>query len=416
MFYGRKIIFRALALLLAASFLAARAEPARGQAGLAVEDPGATVRFGETITFHARIKDAQSVKEISLLFRGVNEQTTYVERVQPGADGLVSFTYDASLNTFPPFSEIAFWFQATLIDGSVRASETMLFAYEDNRFPWRTMSNANMTTYWYAGNDAFGAQILDTAAAAALELREIIPVSLTDPIRIYVYSNPADLQATLALGGKDWVGGHAIPKAGVTLAAIPPEAGSSNEIAAKIPHELTHVLLYRALGEKYYRQPTWLVEGLAAMMEQYPDPEYQRALDIASNKRILIDFNELCNGFPPDSGRAYLAYAQSQSFVKYIYESYGASGLSRLTGVYGDGVNCELGATSALGIPLSQLDTRWRENVLGQNVAGVAMRNLAPYVAIMALVLIVPLWGMIDLVWQRKKREEQYAQKPKLVK
>ena len=66
-----------------------------------------------------------------------------------------------------------------------------------------------------------------------------------------------------------------------------------------------------------------------------------------------------------------------------------------------------MGATNALGTPLDQLDTRWRENVLGQNVTGVAMRNLAPYALLMLLVLIVPLWGALDMANQRRNHATQ---------
>ncbi|HCK65218.1 MAG TPA: hypothetical protein DHW49_03055, partial [Anaerolineae bacterium] len=178
----------------------------------------------------------------------------------------------------------------------------------------------------------------------------------------------------------------------------------------KIPHELAHVMLYRSLGENYQRQPAWLIEGIASMVELYTNPDYARAMQIASDNDSLIPFNDLCASFPVDAGSAFLAYAQSQSFVTYIRDSFGTSGLSRLMNAYSEGFNCELGATQALGVPLSQLDVRWRETVLGQNVAGVATRNLLPFLLLMALVLVVPLWSAIDLLRQRRKNGKQESQ------
>jgi hypothetical protein len=174
-----------------------------------------------------------------------------------------------------------------------------------------------------------------------------------------------------------------------------------------IPHELAHVMLYRSLGDNYAKQKIWLLEGIASMVELYPNPDYKRALDVASQNNSLIAFNEMCDSFPTDAGNAYLAYAQSQSFVSYIRETYGISGLGRLTKAYSDGFDCELGATNALGTPLSQLDARWRENVLGQNAAGVAARNLSPFILLMILVLVVPIWGAINMLLQRRKRASQ---------
>ncbi len=205
------------------------------------------------------------------------------------------------------------------------------------------------------------------------------------------------------LGGEEWVGGHASPELGIVLVAIAPGERQAIEMETAIPHELTHVMLYRSLGKKYFSQPAWLLEGIASMMELYPNPDYARALEIASQNDSLLAFDDLCVSFPTDAGSAYLAYAQSQSFVSYIRETYGTSGLARLTNSYGDGFPCELGATNALGTPLSQLDARWRESVLGQNAAGVAARNLSPFILLMVLVLVVPIWGAIDMLLQRRK-------------
>jgi hypothetical protein len=300
-----------------------------------------------------------------------------------------------------------FWFQATLSDDKTYTSAPITFPYNDNRFPWRETNRSNVTVHWYAGDDAFGAAALDAAGAGMLAMNEFIPISLTEPINIYIYSNISDLQNTLMLGGEEWVGGHANPELGVVLVAIAPGASQSIEMETTIPHELAHVMLYRSLGNKYFSQPAWLLEGIASMMELYPNPDYAHALEIASDKGSLLAFEDLCVAFPTDAASAYLAYAQSQSFVSYIRETYGTSGLGRLTNSYGDGFPCELGATNALGTPLSQLDSRWRESVLGQNTAGVAARNLSPFILLMILVLVVPIWGAIDVLLQRRKRANQ---------
>lgn len=388
---------------LIAAAMSMKPGPAQGQGGIEVENPSVAVNFGQTITFRAKIKTPIPIQQVALLFRGVNEDVTRVETLQVAQDGSVSFTYDASLNVFPPFSWIVFWFQATLNDNITHTSAPIQFQYKDDRFPWRNITQSNVTVNWYAGDDAFGAAALDAAGAGMLAMNEIIPISLSDPIDIYIYSNITDLQNTLLLGGEEWAGGHANPELGVALVAIAPGTSQFIEMETKIPHELAHIMLYRSLGDQYARQPAWLIEGIAAMVELYPNPDYARALEIASRNNSLLAFDDLCASFPADAGSAFLAYAQSQSFVAYIRNSFGTSGLTRLANSYSEGFACELGATNALGTPLSQLDARWRESVLGQNITGAAMRNLAPFVLLMALVLVVPIWGAINMLRQRKK-------------
>jgi hypothetical protein len=403
----RKLVFRVVMILLMVVFVPLSTHQAQGQGGIEVENATVGVNFGKTITFAAKIKSPLPIKQVSLLFRGVTETVTRVETVQVAADGSVSFTYDASLNVFPPFGSIVFWFQATLADDKTYTSAPITFPYDDNRFPWRDTTRSNVTVHWYAGDDAFGSAALDAAGAGMLAMNEFVPISLAEPVDIYIYSNISDLQNTLLLGGEEWVGGHASPELGVVLAAVAPGESQSIEMETEIPHELAHVMLYRSLGSKYASQPTWLLEGIASMVELYPNPDYARALDIASQNNSLLAFEDLCVAFPTDAGNAYLAYAQSQSFVTYIRETYGTTGLGRLTNSYGDGFPCELGATNALGTPLSQLDSRWRESVLGQNAAGVAARNLLPFLLLMILVLVVPIWGGIDMLLLRRKRAGQ---------
>lgn len=407
----RKLCLRLMAIMLLAAILPFDASPAysaersvpQRQGGIVVEQPMVAVSFGHSITFQAKIKSSLPIQQVSLLFRGVNEEATRVETLQVAEDGFVSFTYDASLNVIPPFSWIVFWFQATLADNQTYTSDPIRFQYKDDRFPWRDVSRENINVHWYAGDDAFASAALDAAVSGMSAINELIPASLTDPIDIYIYTNPTDLQNTLMLGGEEWVGGHANPQIGVVMVAIAPGASQGIEMQTKIPHELAHVMLYRSLGEAYSVQPLWLVEGIASMVELYPNPDYARALEIASNDDSLLAFEALCASFPADAGNAFLAYAQSQSFISYIRDSFGSSGLARLANSYGEGFSCELGATNALGTPLSQLDTRWRENVLGQNTAGVALRNLLPFLLLLALVLMVPLWGTVDMLRQRRK-------------
>lgn len=389
-------------LFVATSFL--NPTPASSQEGIVILDPRAEATFGESITFSARIQSASPIQQASLLFRGENETATRVETLNILQDGTVQFRYDASLNVFPPFSWVVYWFQATLADGKTYTSEQYRFQYDDDRFPWRTTSQANVAIHWYAGDDAFGTAALNSAGAGLLTMKDFIPVSLTEPIDIYIYSNVQDLSDTMLLGGREWAGGHAHADLGVVLVAVAPGINQAAEMDRLIPHELAHVMLYRALGEQYVKQPAWLIEGIASMVELYPNPDYARALEIAGDNNTLIPFTELCASFPADSGSAFLAYAQAQSFVTYIRDSFGVSGISRLTGTYSDGFDCDLGATKALGSSLTQLDSRWRETVLGQNRGGAAFRNLLPFLLLLIIVLVVPIWGAIDLARLRRNR------------
>src|SRR5688572_27465211 len=330
MSFPRKPILRQAAIFLIVAISLSSVQQVHGQDELVVENAIVAVDYGKTITFQAQIKAPLPIKQASILFRGINEEVTRVETVQVSEDGSASFTYDASLNVLPPFGLVVFWFQATLTDDKTYTSSPIAFSYDDNRFPWRETSRENVSVHWYAGDDAFGAAVLDSAGAGMAAINEVMPVPLENPVHIYIYSNVNDLRGTLELGGEQWAGGHANPELGVVLVAIAPGAGQSIEMETEIPHELAHVMMYRALGKGYASQPVWLVEGFASTMELYPNLEYKLALDDASQKDNLLSFEDLCASFPADAGNAFLAYAQSHSFVNYLHTAHGNSGITRL--------------------------------------------------------------------------------------
>jgi len=402
-----RMTYKLIVFLTVAALTLFNAQQVYGQGGFEVKDAQVVIRFGEEITFQARLEAPIQIKQASILFREVNEEVTRVENLQVGNDGAVNFRYDASQNVLPPFSTIVFWYQATLADDKTYTSAPIRFRYEDNRFPWHSTASGPVTVHWYDGNDAFGQSALDTAGQGLLVINKIFPLSFDTPVDIYIYSNVGDLQGALELGGETWAGGHANPKIGVVMVSIIPGPAQSIDMETKIPHELAHVMLYRSLNDGYDRLPVWLNEGIASMVELYPNPDYAQALKIASENDSLLRFTDLCDSFPPDSARAFLAYAQSQSFTNYLHDTYGTTGLTSLINAYVDGLNCELGATRALSMPLSQLDVHWRESVLGQNAAGVATRNLSPYWVLMILVLLVPIWGAIDIMRERRKRRRE---------
>ena len=378
----------------------------QAQSGLSVLDVNISYKFGQQITFLARLTSSVPIKQAFLSFRQTDEQTTRLVPLTLGADGSTSYQYDASQHVLPPFATIEFTYQATLNDNESITSQPFYFRYADNRFPWKDLKDGSLAVHWYNGDQAFGQAALDAARAGLQNINQTIPVSLDAPVDVYIYSTFDDLVSSLTLGGRTWEAGHADPSIGVGMLAVAPGETQSIDLQRLVPHELTHIMLYRSLGEGFNRLPTWLEEGIAAMEELDANPDYASALEAASRNNSLLPFSELCASFPADSGRAYLAFAESQSFVRFLRDTYGATGLVALTRAYADGLDCDLGATRAVGTPLNELDARWRETVLKQNVLGVASRNLLPYLIILILMLIVPIWGAIGILTARRKNVE----------
>lgn len=379
-----------------AVFLLGLPQQARAQSGIEVTDVGVFDDFGQHVTFQARIRSSVPIASATLVFSDNFDEIVRRFPVSIVEDGVVTYRYDVTQNVLRPFVTITFWFEVALQNGENVKSDNYRVQYGDDRFTWQQQVDGPLRVHWYEGDAAFGDALLDAARRSLTAVNALLPASLDTPLDVYVYASPADLQSALFLGGEEWQGGHANPKLGIVMLAITPGPGESIVMETLIPHELAHVLLYRSVEEGYDSLPVWLNEGIASSAELYPNPDYDQALMTASRNSSLLAIENLCEAFPLDASRAFLAYAESQSFVRFLRDTYGTSGLFSLASAYADGLNCDQGVVRALGTSLVSLDTRWREAVLGQNVAGVFLRNMLPYLGLFVLMLLIPLIGFFQ--------------------
>jgi hypothetical protein len=358
---------------------------------LPISELGISYQFGDSITFQARLNPPAPISEAYLLFRAEGETATRVLPLTVESDGKTSLHYDMKNGPVRPFAIIHYQYRVKLQTGEELISEELFLNYEDNRFPWQIVSGDGLTVHWYAGDISFGQDAMDVARRGLKHASELLLVGAAKPINIYIYASSTDLQKALELGGLPFVGGHASPDLHLALVAIAPSPEQGLEMDRKIPHELAHILTYDLTQERYNHLPTWFQEGIATQVELAANPDYPRALLQASKTKNLIPLANLCGSFPQDTGRAFLAYAEAESFTNFLIEKYGQTGLLALTQAYGDGLDCEQGAQRALGQPLSQLEIDWRASALGENAGITALSNLFPYLAILAVFMVVSL-------------------------
>ena len=388
---GNKIrLYTIVALLLGLGILLGGTDPVQAQSDVVVDHVRVGHDFGEQIRFRAQVQSSNPIKKVSVLFRDLREKNTRVEAMTQDGDDFL-YVYDATQNLLPPFAELTILFQVELENGESFTSKRYSYTYSDNRFTWQTRDEGNLRVHWSQGDESFGQAALDATRNGLTKIQEFFPADISQPLDIYIYASPTDLQNALFKGGESWVAGHADPALGIVFVSIAPGTQEQVYMHQQIPHELAHVLLYRYVGDGYERLPTWLQEGIASLAELYPNADYRLALDRARDQHTLIPIAQLCTPFSRDASQAFLSYAESASFTRYLLDTYGTSQLDALIRTYADGVACEAGTQQVYGQSLVYLDARWQEAVLGANLLGVALRATAPYLIIMAIFLAYPL-------------------------
>lgn len=370
------------------------------QASPVVTDNGVSIKFGEAITFKANIQSLTDVNEVLVMITPEGQPTVWQKMPldQADAQGNLTLTVDARQIPLFPFAKVQYYYEAGLKNGGSVKSSIESFEYNDTRFNWETLNSGIFQIHWYGSDPALGQEIASIADQGLQQAQTLLKADLPAPVRLYAYTSASDLQAALQMTSQPWVSGHASPELGIILVSIPTGPEKKLELERQIPHEIMHLIQYQVMGKSYTQQPVWLVEGMASLAEVYPNPEYSRVLDATAKSHQLLPFSSLCTSFPKEANSAFQAYAQSESFVRFIQRKYGSSGLRNLIAQYQNGMGCEEGVAAALGTSLSQLEYRWQQEVLGVNVGGLVLSNLSPYL-ILGLVLLAS--GALVLIPRR---------------
>jgi len=382
-----------LAVLLFPAPSAVIAGPAAFQeTPITVQEASVTYTFGQQAVFSIQATASTDITALYLYIQSAGNDRVEVTSVpvDPSPSVQATFTRDLRLFPFPPFGTVNWWWEVRDAAGHQLTTPQATFRYEDNRLNWFRRTAGPATVYSTVDDPQYMQAALDIAAVSLERISRSLNAPVPEKVDIYLYPSLADLQAALRMAGRAWMGGQARPELGVILVAVPHDGGYMAQMEQEIPHELTHLLVYRLAGPEGYRYiPAWLNEGLATANETRPDPNLDSLLERARNEGRLIPLRNLCPPFSTDPAEALLAYAESGSLVRYIRQQYGDSGIRALLQAYADGADCDGGVQRALHITLDQLERAWRADLSGMGKWMVWIADNASGLA---------LWGMSVLL------------------
>lgn len=389
-------------LLLGVFVLIPRSGQARVAYEIIPEEPEYT--FGDRLNFRASLQSAETIDEVLLFIQISDESDLQVHPVSFDRFGNLSLVID--LREFPlvAFSNAQYWYQVNSVNGDIFTSPRYSFYYADNRFQWRTLTGEPFMIHWYQGDLAFGEDVLNVALEGLRRSKDLLEIFFPGSLDIYVYDSAQAVQTALPIGGPNWIAGHADPVQGVILVSLPTGPEQLLEMERQIPHELMHIALNYTDSHAYANLPAWFNEGLASLVELYPNPEYQILIESAYKSEELLSLTSLCQSFPNDPQGGLLAYAESASFTQYLYDQYGRPGLNRLMAAYASGMSCERGIEEALGSNLASLEAKWRrENLAGLTLTK-SIQEFLPWLILLLVVLAGPIILAVVAISKKSER------------
>jgi len=357
---------RLFIFVLLSLFLCSLAVPVYAQAGIQVISDVVTLSFPTGATFQAEFKAGANITSAVLEY-GTDQLTcgTVVAKafptLTPAADVKVEWTWQMQQSgSLPPGASIWWQWQVQDASGTQFTSPRQTIIWLDSLHSWQEISGGNINLHYYNGGQDFGQALHDAAATALVRLSQDVGLSPKKPVDVYIYATTQDMKDAI-LYEPAWTGGLVIPGYDIVIIGVSTDQldwGKSTEA-----HELTHVLVgdltFTCLGSI----PTWLDEGLAMYGQGGPEPDQVTLFDQAKAADQLPALRSLAGGFPEDSARANLAYAESYSVINFLIQTDGRDKMNALLIALRDGATIDEALQSVYGFDTDGLENAWRLSI-----------------------------------------------------
>ena len=317
--------------------------------------------FPESITFSLETKSPGEINQIALRYKvrkvSLAQVATEVEPEFDESDHVAaSWTWDTRKAPLPPGAEIQYQWLVEDSEGRKTQSTWATFVFQDLRYNWSTISEGDVTLFWYNGDQSLAQQLIDAAQGGLDKLAADTGAHLDKAVKIYVYGSHEDLIDAL-IYPQAWTGGVAFTEYGILAIGIPPESLEWGKGA--MVHELAHLVTYQMTVNPYGDIPTWLDEGISMYAEGTLEEEYQTALTEAISGGELISMQSLSSGYPTNSEEACLLYAESHSVVDFLIHTYGRDKMLELLEVFKEGASYDSALLKVYSFDTKGLEARW---------------------------------------------------------
>jgi len=358
------IIAAAVCCLLLVSFL-----PAQAQSGLAVTDSAAVADFPDRLTFTISARSSADITDIRLnywvdrtSFARVTSQVLL--EFDPARWVEADWSWDMrKTGGLPPGTSVIYWWTVQNADGSRVETPPAEIEFSDERYPWRRLTENEVTMFWYDGDESFTRGLMEAAHGALDRLEEDTGAVLDKGVEMYIYADSADLQGAMIFP-QEWTGGVAYTRYGKLVIGISPDELDWG--MRTIAHELTHLVVHQVTLNPYGDIPTWLDEGLAMHNEGEPEAAFVSVLETAVEDGDLISVRSLASPFSAEARQALLSYAQSNSIVGYLLGEYGQDDMLELLNIFGEGSGYDDALMRVYGFDMDGLNSRWVDWVMAE--------------------------------------------------
>lgn len=226
------------------------------------------------------------------------------------------------------------------------------------------------------------------------DIEQALSHDLDDTLTIHFVTHAG--RVAQATGMPEWVKGVANPPRGEIAISLHAPDGSVSDFANTLRHELVHVALYRAAGDRPL--PRWFHEGVAESLTEEISLGRAETLAQAVFGPGVPTLENFDAAFSQDQRRVEVAYAAARDFVTFLryYDEEGHK-FRRLFSELRNNHGFEASFIRAYDLSLGELDEEWRKGLLGRFMWYPLMASGS-----LPFLLFAPI-GLV--AWIRKRRD-----------
>lgn len=382
--------------------------PVRAGVEPTIVESSVNIQFPSSIGFSLVTRSDEDIIDIRLRYRVERESYAQVTSeiyiyFTASTSVKISWSWDLRMTGgLPPGTIVYYWWLVTDAGGDRVETPPTKVEFSDANHEWRSISEGEVTLYWYEGGDSFAQELMAAAQEALERLYEDTGARLKKAVDLYIYASAQDLQGSMIFP-QEWTGGVAFARYGTIAIGVAPYNLDWGKRA--ITHELTHLVTYQMTFNPYGDLPTWLNEGLSMYAEGEMEAVYKNYLAHAIASDGLISVRSLASPFSALAERSYLSYAESYSLVEFLINEYGQEKMFELLSTFAQGSSYDGALVVVYGFDMDVLNSLWRDYIMAPAEAGPGEGSeVHPNPALIGLVFLVAISALISVFWLWRQR------------
>ena len=336
---------------------------ARGS-GIAVQSSTALSTFPNGIVFRLSASSDARISRARLLFQVLPTGPITAMSVDCSGDTLASCSKTvggANGIYIVPFTQVRYSWEIKDESGGTYTTQETTVTYDDTRFNWKSLSEGNLTVYYYDGDEKDIREVLRVGRETIDRMSQLEGTLIDFPVKVLDYASARDLQPAVA---SSRMGGNGITLGEVSSADTAIETrqtfSGSGDALDTVRHELAHIVTDHATRANP-NLDVWINEGISVWAETRVDSGFKNAIERAIRNNTALSLPALSVALR--SNNPNLFYGQSHSVVKYLIDTYGEARFTSLIRALNAGLtNAALKTTYGID-GIEALEDAWRESV-----------------------------------------------------